>query len=276
MSPHSLGIRCRAVPARLRHSTIAAALVGVTVVSLGLGFGFASASASAATSTITGTVVARHSGDFIIWTAGSTGGKLNEMVRYADKLEAKNYHYVYGGGHPKVGVASGAHFKGFDCSGVVAAVLAAGGLWPKGSSVPGDTGVVQELMKRKVIARGPASGRYQIALFDKPGQDIQMRIGGRFYGTGVGSHGGAGWFDDGVLTFPRYKEYHVLPSALREQSSDGNYMTFSFGSGASQGTIAGEVTVGAEVQVTYTEGQSSTILAESVKNISHQATVSPR
>jgi hypothetical protein len=247
------------VPARLCYLSIAAAVAAA----LGLG----SASASAATSTITGTIVAVHSGDFIVRTPGSTGGKLNEMVSYADKLEAKNYHYVYGGGHAKVGVASGAHAKGFDCSGVVAAVLAAAGLWPKGSSVPGDAGVVQELMKRKVIASGPASGRYQVALFDKPGQDIQEKIGGRFFGTGVGSHGGAGWFDDGVLTFPRYKEYHVLPSALDERSSEGNYMAFSFGSGAAQQTIAAEVTVGAKVQVNYKEAVSSTILAESVKNI---------
>lgn len=251
--------------ARPRRFTIAAAIVSVTVPAVGLGF--ATASAFAAASTITGTVVAVHRGDFIIRTPGSTGGKLNEFVSYADKLEAKNYHYVYGGGHAKVGVASGSHAKGFDCSGVVAAVLAAGGLWPKGTSVPGDAGVVQELMKRKLIASGPASGRYQIALFDKPGQDIQMRIGGRFYGTGVGSHGGAGWFDDGVLTFPRYKQYHVLPSALGERSSDGNSMTFSFGSGASQQAIAAEVTVGAKVQVNYVEGESSTILAESVTNV---------
>jgi len=253
------------VTARLRQFTLAAALVCVTVGALGLGF--ASPAALAATSTITGTIVAIHSADFIIRTPGSNGGKLNELVSYADKLEAKNYPYVYGGGHAKVGVASGTHAKGFDCSGVVAAVLAAGGLWPKGSSVPGDAGVVQELMKDKLIASGPASGRYQIALFDKPGRDIQMKIGGRFFGTGVGSRGGAGWFDDGVLTFPGYKEYHALPSALHEPSSDGNYMTFSFGSGASQQTIAVEVTVGAKVQVTYAETGSSSIRAEAVKNI---------
>lgn len=246
---------------RLRYFTIAAAVVAA------LGLGSASASASAATSTITGTIIAVHQGDFIIRTPGSTGGKLNQMVGYADKLEAKNYPYVYGGGHAKVGVASGARAKGFDCSAVVAAVLAAAGLWPKGTAVPGDAGVVQDLMKRKVIANGAPSGRYQVALFDKPGQDIQEKIGGRFFGTGVGSHGGAGWFDDGVLTFPRYKEYHVLPSALGERSSYGNYMTFSFGSGASQRTIAAEVTVGAKVQVDYKEAESSAILAESVKNI---------
>jgi hypothetical protein len=189
------------------------------------------------------------------------------MVSYADKLEAKNYPYVYGGGHGKVGVASGARAKGFDCSGVVAAVLAVAGLWPKGSSVPGDAGVVQELAAKKLIARGAPSGPYQVALFDNPGKDIQMKIGGRFFGTGVGSRGGAGWFDQGVLTFPRYKEYHLLPSALHERSSDGNYLTFSFGSGASQQTIASEVTDGAKVQVSYREGGYASIVASSVKNI---------
>lgn len=228
--------------------------------------GFGSASASAVTSTVTGTIVAVHPGDFIIRTPGSTGGKLNEMVSYADKLEAKNYPYVYGGGHATVGVASGAHAKGFDCSGVVAAVLAAGGLWPKRASVPGDSGVIQQLRASKVIANGPAVGPYQIALLDKPGQDIQMKINGRFYGTGVGSRGGPGWLDAGI-SFPGYREYHVLPSVLGERSSDGNDMTFSFGASASQQTIAAEVMVGAMVQVSYTEGAISTIRAESVKNI---------
>jgi hypothetical protein len=251
------------MPARLHHFTITAAAISVTLAALGLG----STSAAAAASTVTGTIVAVHPADFIIRTPGSTGGKLNEMVSYADKLEAKNYPYVYGGGHAIVGVASGAHAKGFDCSGVVAAVLEAGGLWPKGASVPGDAGVVQQLLSRKMIAHGAASGPYQVALFDKPGKDIQMKIEGRFYGTGVGSRGGAGWFDEGVFTFRGYTEYHVLPSALRERSSDGNYMTFSFGPGASQRTIAAEVTVGAKVQVSYAEAKSSTILAESVKNI---------
>lgn len=251
------------MPALARRLSIAVAAWSLALAACGL----RSAGASAATFTITGTIVAVHPADFIVETPGSTGGKLNEMVRYADKLEAKNYPYVYGGGHAKVGVASGAHGKGFDCSGVVAAVLAAGGLWPKGTSVPGDAGVIQQLLARKVIARGPASGPYQVALFDSPGKDIQSRIGGRFYGTGVGSRGGPGWFDDGVLTFPRYRQYHVLPSVLREQRSDANYMAFSFGRGASQHTIAAEVTVGAKVQVSYTEADGSTILPQSVKNV---------
>jgi hypothetical protein len=242
---------------RLRNCTIAAALV----------LGFTTAGASAATPTVTGTIVAVHAGDFIVWAPGSKGGKLNEMVSYADKLEAKNYPYVYGGGHGKVGVASGARAKGFDCSGVVAAVLATAGLWPKGSSVPGDAGVIQELMAKKLIAKGAPSGPYQVALFDNPGKDIQMKIGGRFFGTGAGSRGGAGWFDQGVLTFPRYKEYHLLPSVLHEHSSDGNYLTFSFGSGASQEKIASEVTVGAKVQVSYREGGYASIVASSVKNV---------
>lgn len=248
--------------ARLHQLTITAAGVGLAVAAFGLG----SAGASAVTPMVTGTIVAVKPGDFIIRTPGSMRGKLNEMVSYADKLEAKNYPYVYAGGHAKVGVASGAHAKGFDCSGVVGAVLAAGGLWPKGSSVPGDTGIVHQLLARKVIARGPASGPYQVALLDKPGQDIQMKINGRFYGTGVGSRGGPGWLD-GAIRFVRYKQYHVLPSVLGERSSDGNDMTFTFGTSASQQAIAAEIAVGAEVQVSYAEAGSSTIRAESLKNI---------
>jgi hypothetical protein len=246
-----------------RHFTVTAVALCVTVAALALG----SASASAATSTATGTIVAVNPADFIIRTAGSNGGKLNQMISYADKLEAKNYPYVYGGGHGKVGVASGGRDKGFDCSGVVAAVLEAGGLWPKNSSVPGDAGIIQQLLKAKLIASGPASGPYQLALFDDPGKDIQEKIGGRFYGTGVGRHGGPGWFDDGVLEFRGYKEYHVLPSVLHERSSYGDYLTFSFGNGSSQEAIANEVTVGAKVQVSYAEAGDSAITAESVKNV---------
>jgi hypothetical protein len=250
------------LPARLHHFSIIAVAFAVSVTALGLG----SESAVAVTPTVTGTIVAVKPGDFIIRTPGSTGGKLNAMVTYANKLQAKNYPYVYAGGHAKVGVASGAHAKGFDCSGVAAAVLAAGGLWPKGTSVPGDTGVIQQLRAKKAIASGPAAGPYQVALLDKPGQDIQMKINGRFYGTGVGSRGGAGWLDS-PIGFGGYKEYHVLPGVLGERNSDGNDMTFTFGASASQAAIAAEVTVGAEVQVSYTEAGSSTIRAASVKNI---------
>jgi hypothetical protein len=140
--------------------------------------------------------------------------------------------------------------------------------------VPGDTGVIQELLARKAIASGPASGPYQVALLDKPGQDIQMKINGRFYGTGVGSRGGAGWLD-GAITFAGYKQYHVLPSVLGERSSDGNDITFTFGTSASQATIAAEVTVGAEVKVSYTEAGNSTIQAESVNNIGGKPFNSP-
>jgi hypothetical protein len=230
--------------------------------------GAASASAAAA-STITGTIVAVHQGDFILRTAGSAGGRLNAMISYATRLEAKNYPYVFGGGHVVVGSASEVHGKtGFDCSGVVAAVLAAGGLWPKRASVPGDAGVIQQLAARKLIASGAASGPYQVALFDDPGRDIVMKIGGRLYSTGNGSRGGGGWFDGGTVTIPGvYKQYHVLPSALGERSSDSDALTFSFGPGASQRTIATEVTVGATVQVSYAEADSSTIRAESITSV---------
>jgi hypothetical protein len=224
---------------------------------------------TSAAAAITGTIIAVNRGDFIVRTAGSSGGKLNAMISYATRLEAKDYPYVYGGGHATVGVASRVHGKtGFDCSAVVAAVLAAGGLWPKGSAVPGDAGVIQQLRAKRLIASGPASGPYQVALFDDPGRDIVMKIGGRFYGTGDGSRGGGGWFDGGVLRFPAvYRQYHVLPSALGERSSDGNDLTLSFGPGAAQRTIAEEVAVDAKVKVSYAEAEFSTIRAESVTNI---------
>lgn len=66
--------------ARRRHCSIGAAVVAV------VGLWFAGTS-TAATSTTTGTIVAVHRGDFIIWSSGSKGGKLNEMVSYADSVK---------------------------------------------------------------------------------------------------------------------------------------------------------------------------------------------
>jgi hypothetical protein len=153
--------------------------------------------------TTAGTIVAVQLDDFIVKTPGADGGRLNAMVSYANKLEAKNYPYVYGGGHQVVGVASGSGSKkGLDCSAVVAAVHASDGVWPKRSSVPSETGVVEDLLHRRLIASGPASGAYQVALFDTPGKDIQMKIGGRFCGTGGGRRGGAGWVDE-VIVLPK-------------------------------------------------------------------------
>ena len=87
------------MPARLCAIVLAATAVGTSFVALGPG----SAAASAVGSTITGTIVAVHPADFIVRTPGSTGAKLNELVSYADQLEARNYPYVYGGGHGTVG-----------------------------------------------------------------------------------------------------------------------------------------------------------------------------
>jgi hypothetical protein len=252
--------------ARLRRFTITAALLGVSAAGLGAGSVGSAAAASSAAS-VTGTIVAVNGANFLVKTAGSSGGGLNEMIAYATKLQAKNCPYVFGGGHGAVGVPSGAKAKGFDCSAVVAAVLASGGLWPKHTGVPGDAGVIQDLLAKKLIGRGPASGPYQVALFDDPNKDIQMRINGRFFGTGVGSRGGAGWVNQ-PLVFPKaYKEYHVLPSALGERSSDSDLLAFSFGNGAAQQTIASEVTVGAKVQVSFAEAKDSLLVAQTVTNV---------
>jgi hypothetical protein len=244
-----------------------AAMVGPAVAGAGP---VRPAAASAPTaSTVTGTIVAVNRGDFIVRTPGATRGRLDEMVSYANRLEAENLYYVFGGGHGTVGVPSGTHGRrGFDCSGVVAAVLAAGGLWPKGTAVPSDAGIIQQLHARKLIASGPGSGLYQVVLFDDPGKDIVMKIDGRFYGTGDGIHGGGGWYDEGPLGFPHvYREYHVLAGALGESRSDANDETFTFGPGAAQQAVAREVTVGAKVQVTYGEVADSTLRAESVTHL---------
>src|ERR1700721_2513539 len=93
---------------------------------------------------------------------------------------------VDGGGHARAGTPTNG---GFDCSGSVAAVLAAGGLWPKAGAVGSDLGLVQELKSRGLIATGPGSGPDQVTLYDHPGKTIEMSIDGRAYGVGGDSKG---------------------------------------------------------------------------------------
>ncbi len=76
---------------------------------------------------------------------------LNALTTAADRSTAADYPYVWGGGHGQAGIASvgmkgpgyNGKRRGFDCSGAVAAVLVAGGLWPAGHSVPNDAGLIR-------------------------------------------------------------------------------------------------------------------------------------
>jgi hypothetical protein len=220
------------------------------------------AQAAPVTGAITGRITSVGSSTLTVQTAGPRIGVVNALTRAADALAAGNYPYVWAGGHALVGVPSvGAHGpgyngrrRGFDCSGSVAAVLSGAGLWPAGSGVPGDYGVIQSLARAGLIARGPGRAPNSVNLYDKPGVHIFMSINGRYFGTSDGgggnSRGGPTWLDDSasLTNSHAYKRWHFQPRVLRNRVIYGHSYTFQ--------TIARpELLYGAEtgdkVRVTY-------------------------
>jgi hypothetical protein len=216
-----------------------------------------------------GAVIAVDADSFTIQTRGTDAGVINAMTAYATTLGSQDYPYVWGGGHiqaqiASVGVTGPGHNgkrRGFDCSGAVAAVLAAGGLWPKGQGVPNDAGVIQYLLKQGLIARGPGTGPYQVTLYDDPGIHIFMNIDGRFFGTSDGSGGGdaaggPGWLSDGAYDAlnPRvFRRYHLLPSALQDSSAYSHQITFRYAGGVTGAEQAAGLSLDASVQVAYAQ-----------------------
>lgn len=221
------------------------------------------------TGSATGAIVSIDANSFTIQTPGTSAGVINEMTDYASALAARDYPYVWGGGHARAEVASvgdpgpghNGKRKGFDCSGTVAAVLAAGGLWPKGQGVPNDAGVIHYLQQRGLIAKGPGTGPYEVTLYDDPGVHIFMNIDGRFFGTSDGggggdTAGGPGWLSDGAadaLNPKRFTRYHLVPAAIRDSSSYLHDITFQYAGGASGLTTAVGLSLGAGVKVSYAD-----------------------
>jgi hypothetical protein len=215
--------------------------------------------------TATGTVTAIQSSDFTLQTAGRRTGVINALNEAANAVTEDDYPYVWGGGHAEAGVASkgikGPGYNGrrvgYDCSGSVAAVLAGAGLWPAGSPVPSEAGMIRQLLQEKLIARGPGTAPDEVTLYDDPGVHIFINIDGRFFGTSDGgsgnplqSKGGAGWLADGApdASDRAFKRYHVLPSVLKDQTTYGHSLTFQIGPNA--GIIDG-ATVGDDLHITY-------------------------
>jgi hypothetical protein len=202
--------------------------------------------------------------NFTVQTDGQRTGVLNALARAATAVTEQDYPYVWGGGHAEAGVASvgdiggpGANGKqiGYDCSGAVAAVLAAAGLWPAGGAVPNDAGVIAELLLRGEIAPGPGTAPDEVTLYDHPGVHIFMNIAGRFFGTSDGGQGpnpkgGAGWIDDNAsdVANPAFKEYHIVPSVLQNQTVYGHDFTFQLSPASS---LADDFLIGDDVRVGY-------------------------
>jgi hypothetical protein len=224
---------------------------------------------------VTGTVASKSAYSFSVQKAGTATPVINALTLAADNITAKDYPYVWGGGHGVVGIASsgisGPGYngtrRGYDCSGSVAAVLAAAGLWPGGSGVPNDAGVIQYLRQRGEIAPGAGSGPQEVTLYDDPDVHIFMNINGRFFGTSDGGgggdrRGGPGWLNDGAWDAhnPRFRRYHIVPRVLRTTTSAGYTDFFQFGPDISVSALP----VGARATVTYKTTNQGTMVAQAI------------
>ncbi len=235
----------------------------------------AAAGATTGTLTVRGKLQLLGSSDFVVQTAGRPRGVTRALISTANKLAAKDYPYVWAGGHAQAGVPSvgskgpgyNGRRRGFDCSGSVAAVLAGADLWPAGGGVPGDAGVISELQSRHMLARGAGQGPTQVTLYDDPGVHIFMSINGRFFGTSAGggdgdSKGGPGWLDGSTPdAFSRtYKRYHLLSSVVHGRISG---QSIAFRPGTLQSLI-GEFQVGEPMSVSYRATRYGTLVASGV------------
>lgn len=226
---------------------------------------------------VAGTIVAVTPDQFTIQTPGKPVGVLNALTSAANRITAEDLPYVWGGGHgeagvPSIGERGGSGFngrrKGYDCSGAVAAVLVAGGLWPQGSGVPNDEGVIQYLRRQGLIAPGAGTGPTEVTLYDNPGVHIFMNIDGRFWGTSDGggggdSKGGPGWLDDGAwdVTNRNFRRYHFLSSALKAKTTAGYSLTFY---ATSLSTMLPSTGVGSKVSVSYSTSKYGTMIAKAL------------
>lgn len=230
--------------------------------------------------TISGRITYVDPGTLTVQTGGRLVGVINAMTASANAIAARDYPYVYGGGHGEAGVASigirgpGYNGKrvGYDCSGSVAAVLAGAGLWQPGSGVPNDAGVIRQLLHEKLIAGGAGTAPTEVTLYDDPGVHIFMNINGRFFGTSDGGggdpKGGPTWLNDGApdAWSPAYKRYHVLPAVLKNKTTYGQSYTF-------ETSVAYGAEVGDSVHVSYAETKAGSIVASTI-TYAGQTTVS--
>lgn len=221
-----------------RHTASLCAFACATAASL---CAASAAAAGTGRGSVTGKIVYIGASTVTVQTGGRMLGVNDAINAAAGALVGRNYPYVWGGGHGAAGVASigvrgGPGYNGrrlgFDCSGAIAAVFSAAGLWPAGSAVPNDAGVIDYLRRGGLLVPGAGTAPNEVTLYDRPGVHIFMNVDGRFFGT---SDGGSGnpqghptWIYDGAPdSFRRsYRRYHLLPSVLRDRTSYGHDYTF--------------------------------------------------
>jgi hypothetical protein len=268
------------IPAHVRRTILAAgAAAGLSLFGLVAAAGAAvhstrrAAGRGIARGTLRGRITYASGSELTVQTHGRQTGVVDALVAAATRITSEDYPYVYGGGHAQAGVASvgipgpgyNGHRRGYDCSGSVAAVLVAGGLWPAGTGVPADNGIISQLRSQGVIGRGAGAGPVEVTLYDDPGVHIFMNIDGRFFGTSDGGgggdrRGGPGWLNDGApdATASSYRRYHFLPSALRGSVSSGHEVTFDLGT---LEPLSSQFQTGEQIRVSYTERRSGLMVA---------------
>jgi hypothetical protein len=170
------------------------------------------------------------------------GTVIAAMISEAATINNDDYQYRWGGGHPQAGTPSVGEVggpagsagppPGFDCSGAVAAVLVAGGLWQKGAPVGGDASIPAALLGSgnptgaPVAVPSSGSGTPEVTIYDCPGVHIFMRINGEIWGTADGSghlpatpNQGAGWIPNGVPGGPGFTPIHIRQDVLGQSAT---------------------------------------------------------
>jgi hypothetical protein len=252
-------------------STLLPSAAGATQVSL------YSASQATSTKTVSGAVAELTGSGLTIQRSGSARGVVTELVAAANSLSVARYPYVWGGGHGQagnasVGVRGGSGYNGkrdgFDCSGAVAAVLVAAGLWQNGDSVPNDANVITTLKAENLILPGVGRGKREVTLYDRPGVHIFMNIDGRFFGTSDGNHkgnrkGGPGWLS-GRSTDARsrkFKRWHFRAALLSARNTASLLMSFT---ALGDWELAGELLSGQQISVGYSTSSTGVLQARTV------------
>ena len=117
-------------------------------------------------------------------------GRLSDMVKRMDVIDARHQGYKYGGGHGDGGV------DGFDCSGLVSEILRAGGFVGGPMTTDG----------LKVFGEGGDGKVITIGVRGSTGRNAHtmMRIGNKYLESG-GTNGGAKWVGGWDGSFPIHR-----------------------------------------------------------------------
>ncbi len=210
---------------------------------------------------------------------------MDALIAGGDAITRADLPYVWGGGHAAAGSPSlgspgpgfTGHTVGYDCSGAVAAVLVHAGLWPRGTAVPPDYGVIDSLRARGLIVPGVGRGADQVTFYDFPDVHIFLSVDGNFFGTADGGAGGdpaggPGWLYDAALFAPNFAlwdaantafhPYHLRLALLR--SSAGAAKRYSFVLFGARAALAAGLEVGEPVTVSYREAGTGALVPSRV------------